>query len=400
MSLNQKINTKIKMMVITPRFPYPVIGGDRLRIFELCRELSKKYSITLVSLCESESDMKLSLPQDGVFDEVHRVLLPKWKSYFNCVKAIPTQKPLQVAYYECTEFSSLINKLAPEFDIVLAHLVRVADYAKDLNCIKILEMTDAISMNYRRFIDNKNSTGLKGLIYKFEYKRLNRYEKSITEQFDLSVLVSEHDKDFLFSNSKLSDKVLVCSNGVDLSKLPYEFSPSSKEIIFIGNMFSSQNFDAAYWFASQVMPILIQRGDFKFKVIGRIRDDAKARLLKLDNVIVTGAVDDIVGHARGALVGVCPVRLAAGVQNKILEYMALGIPSITSSIGLEGLFAREGESILVADDPNDYVNHILELESNATLAKSISTNAVNYVKEQHSWSGKLAPFIDRIDLLF
>ncbi|EJG0318347.1 glycosyltransferase, partial [Vibrio parahaemolyticus] len=184
------------------------------------------------------------------------------------------------------------------------------------------------------------------------------------------------------------------------SKLPYEFSPSSKEIIFIGNMFSSQNFDAAYWFASQVMPILIQRGDFKFKVIGRIRDDAKARLLKLDNVIVTGAVDDIVGHARGALVGVCPVRLAAGVQNKILEYMALGIPSITSSIGLEGLFAREGESILVADDPNDYVNHILELESNATLAKSISTNAVNYVKEQHSWSGKLAPFIDRIDLLF
>ena len=242
-----------RILVVTPRFPYPIIGGDRLRIYELCRQLSKNYSITLISLCENRIELNYHLPNDGVFSKVHRILLTKKQSYINCFFALPTNKPLQVAYYQSGEFNELVKEQAKEHDIVLSHLIRVAEYVKDLPNKKILEMTDAISMNYTRACETKNDAGFKGFIYKIEKNRLNIYEKKIARDFDVNILVSKYDKDFLFEQgTDVYDKTLVCSNGVDLSKFKYEFSPKRKEVVFIGNMFSAQNVDAAIWFSKNV----------------------------------------------------------------------------------------------------------------------------------------------------
>lgn len=387
-----------RILIITPRFPYPVIGGDRLRIYEICKNISKEYSLTLVSLCESTDEMNMDIPSDGVFSSVHRVLLPKWKSYLNCLLALPTKMPLQVAYYKSRKLSLLVNKLSSEHELVIPHLIRTADYAKLLDCPKILEMTDAISMNYSRVIEKKNDAGLKGVIYKVEKSRLNSYEKKIAKFFDCNVLVSQFDKDFLFTpNTDDYDKTLVCSNGVDISKLTYEFTQNKKEVVFIGNMFSAQNVDAAMWFAKECLPLLRKNGDYIFKVIGRIKPDDELKLNRHDGVTVTGAVDCVISHARGSIAGICSVRLAAGVQNKILEYMALGLPTITTSTGLEGLDSIPDKDIIVADTPQDFVQSILRLESDESYAENLSINALQYVREHHSWTGKLAPFTDKIN---
>jgi glycosyltransferase involved in cell wall biosynthesis len=387
-----------KILVLTPRFPYPVIGGDRLRIYEMCKELSKNYSLTLLTLCESQYEMELSPPEDGVFSEIHRIFMPKYRSYISCMLALPSDTPLQVAYYKSAKFDKVLNELYKEHDLILSHLIRVADYVKKLSIPKVLEMTDAISMNYERVCETANKAGIKGIIYRLEKNRLNRYEKDIVKDFNLNILVSQFDKDYLFEpNSDGSRKTIVCSNGVDTSKLSYEFSPTSKELIFIGNMYSAQNLDAVTWFAEQVMPKLRKLGQYRFKVIGRIRPYDENKLNLIDGVIATGAVDNIDSYARGAIAGICSVRLAAGVQNKILEYMALGIPTITTSIGLEGLAALQDKDILIADTIEDYIKHIQELENNPSYAEMISLNAHEYVKKSHSWSGKLKPVISAID---
>lgn len=389
-----------KILVLTPRFPYPVIGGDRLRIFELCKELSKYYEITLLSLCESQLEMDFDIPSDSVFKHVHRVYLPKWKSILNCILALPTKKPLQVAYYHSDKFNKTVKSISSSHDLVIPHLIRTAEYAKNLDVKKILEMTDAISMNYARVSHIKNNSGLKGLIYRIEKDRLNKYEKNIAAYFDCNVFVSQIDRDFLYFDApEVIDKTLVCSNGVDISKLPYRFIPGGNKLVFIGNMYSVQNFDAAYWFAKNVLPIIRQHGDYEFHVIGKIPADCQKKLMQITGVVVTGAVDSVVEHAKGALAGICSVRLAAGVQNKILEYMALGIPTITSPTGLEGLFAKEGESILVADSPDCYVKHILELKNDMRFAEVIAQNALRYVKEQHSWDVKLKPLVKKVQQL-
>lgn len=385
------------ILVLTPRFPYPVIGGDRLRIYEICRELSNSYSITLASLCESNDEMEYVVPDDGVFDSIYRVYLPRWKSYLNCLTALPSSTPLQVAYYSSSKFAKLVNALSKDHDLVLSHLIRVADYAKHLNLGKVLEMTDAISMNYFRVSETKNQAGIKGLIYKVEKNRLNYYEKNIAKSFDCNVLVSKFDRDFLFEHDQvLFEKSLICSNGVDLEKLPFKFSPEGNFVVFIGNMYSAQNMDAALWFARETMPLLRKHGDYTFKVIGRIKPENERKLMAYEGVIITGSVDDVVEHARGAIAGVCPVRLAAGVQNKILEYMSMGLPTVTSSIGLEGLEAKPGSDILVSDTPREFVESILLLNRDIQLAEKIAKSAYLYVSEHHSWSGKLRPLSEKI----
>lgn len=380
------------ILVLTPRFPYPVIGGDRLRIYQICKELSKNYKVRLLSLCENEEEMSFSV-QDDVFYSIDRVLLPKWQSYLNCLIALPTVKPLQVAYYQSKIFKGKVEELLVQCDACLAHLVRTSNYLLETSTPKVLEMTDAISMNYGRVAITKSS-GFKNLVYTVEQKRLKAYEQAIAEQFDTSLLVSQVDKDYLFlPETDVYSKVLVCSNGVDTNLLSYQFNPASKQLVFIGNLYSVQNLDAALWFSKNVMPLLRLHGDFSFKIIGRIKDKDRGQFTSLEGIEVTGAVESIIDESRGALAGICSVRLGAGVQNKILEYMALGLPTITSEIGLEGLEAIPDKELLTANNENEYIDAIMSLVNSPELTRSLSENGRSYVVNNHSWESRLSPVL-------
>lgn len=389
-----------RILVLCPRFPYPVIGGDRLRIYQLCRELSKAFDVSLLSLCETRDEIQYPLPDDGVFSLVERVYLPKWRSYLNCAAALPSRRPLQVAYYSCKGFERKLLELLPKHDLALAHLIRTGDYLKGVSAPKVLEMTDAISLNYERVMRVAKTAGFKQRVYSLEHKRLKRYEQSIINNFDLSVLVSEVDRDYLISDdSTKKSRVLVCSNGVDLRGFPFKEYRNSEEIVFIGNMLSVQNLDATIWFARQVMPLLLQRGNFTFKVVGRIGEEQARMLRRLPGVEVTGAVESIPDATTGAFLGVCPMRLGAGVQNKILEYMALGLPVLTTTMGYEGLSAVEGRDLEIADTAEEMTDRIVALHANQSRRLQLAIAAREYVLKQHEWSAMLSPLIERIQRL-
>ena len=393
------IENKKSILVLTPRFPYPVIGGDKLRIYHLCKVLSSQYQLTLLSLCESKDEMEFEIPDDGVFQKVVRVYLPKWKSYVQTLLALPSKIPLQVAYYQCRAFSYEIGRLLPSHDAVLAHLIRTGDYVRNVNKINILEMTDAISLNYGRVKQFNRVGGLKEVVYRIEAKRLKKYERSIVNDFDLSVLVSSTDSDYLFGPHGRED-VLVCSNGVDLSELP--FSPpsmSSKVVAFIGNMRTVQNLDACNYFIEQILPLLRKRGDYKFRIVGSITDELANYFCQFANVEVTGRVKSIASAVKDVSVGVCPMRIGAGVQNKVLEYMALGLPTVTTTIGYEGIDAAPGRDLLIADTPDGFVEQIIWLSEHDDNAIVMARNAREFVETTHDWSSILQPFTKRLTTL-
>ena len=391
-------NQKKRILILTPRFPYPVIGGDRLRIYQVCKALSTRFSLTLLSLCESKAELSMSIPRDGIFDRVERVFLPRVHSYFNALMALPGRTPMQVAYYRCDAFARSVQRLLPEHDGVLSHLIRCGEYVRGAAKPKILEMTDAISLNYERVCTLNESTGFKGLVYRVEASRLKTYEQKIIDDFDLSVLVSETDKLFLVGES--NNRVLVCSNGVSLRQLPFLKRTDSKPVIvYIGNMASVQNMDACLYFAKDVMPQIVKRLQATFRVVGKISDDNATRLRALPNVEVTGPVDDIAKAVANARIGVCPVRLAAGVQNKVLEYMSLGLPVVTSQIGLEGFQARPEIDLLVADTAEQYVCQIERLWNDGSLASSLAQNGRTYVEAHHDWEARLKPMLDRVSAI-
>lgn len=389
---------KKRLLILTPRFPYPVVGGDRLRIYQVCKALSGRFSLTLLSLCETDAEMVMPLPADGVFDRVERVLLSRSRSYLNTLLALGGTTPLQVAYYRSAAFARAVEQLLPEHDGVLSHLIRCAEYVKGTNKPSILEMTDAISLNYERVRKLKNAGGLKAQVYRLEATRLLAYERRIVEAFDVSVLVSETDRMHLVGAAH--EKVMVCSNGVALEHLPFKDRRDSRPVIvYIGNMASVQNMDACLHFARDVMPLVSQRVDATFRVVGRISDGDAAKLKAFANVEVTGPVDDVASAVEDARLGVCPVRLAAGVQNKVLEYMALGLPVVTSSIGLEGFSAQPERDLLVADTPEDYATTIARLWDDEIRMAHLASNGRAYVNAHHHWGNRLAPLIERVAML-
>lgn len=386
---------KKRLLILTPRFPYPVVGGDRLRIYQVCKALAERFSLTLLSLCETDAEMTMPLPADGVFDRVERVFLSRLRSYLNTLLALGTKTPLQVAYYHCPAFAKMVDRLMPEHDGVLSHLIRCAEYVKRADKPRILEMTDAISLNYERVRQLKDAGGLRAQIYRLESRRLLTYERRIVDAFDMSVVVSETDKVHLVGAKH--GKVMVCSNGVALEHLPYrERHHSQPVIVYIGNMASVQNMDACLYFARDVMPLVTQRVHATFRVVGRISDGDAARLRAYPNVEVTGSVENVAAAVEDARLGVCPVRLAAGVQNKILEYMALGLPVVTSTIGLEGFEAQPQKDLLVADTPEENAEVINRIWDNEEVKRQLAVNGCAYVNAHHQWTSRLAPMVNRI----
>ncbi|HBA1247999.1 TPA: glycosyl transferase family 1, partial [Escherichia coli] len=215
----------------------------------LCKELSKKYDLILLSLCDQPLELEINI-NDSVFKEIHRVYLPKYKSYYNVLKALVTQKPLQIAYYQSDTFKNKYNKLIKQCDAVFCHLIRVADYVKDTDKFKILDMTDAISLNYSRVKKLASKKSLRAIIYSLEQKRLESYERSVANLFDLTTFISSVDRDYLYPNP--GSNIHIVNNGVDTSALRYikrEIKIDKPvELIFIGNMYSLQNMDAAKHF--------------------------------------------------------------------------------------------------------------------------------------------------------
>lgn len=383
--------------MLTARLPYPSIGGDRLRIYELSRALSRTHRLTLLCLCETKEELHRLLPDDGIFTKVERVLLPRWRSLLNTIAAVPTSTPLQIAYYRSAEFARRLTSLLSQHDCCLAHLIRTGAYLRNLHIPKVLEMTDAMSLTYSRARQLRKTNPLMALVYGLEAPRLLRYERSIIRDFSATILVSDVDKDFLLDGMS-NENVIVAPNGVDTSLLPYaDRTTSDPVIIYIGTMTSAYNLDACLFFATEVLPRARRVIDCRLRVIGRIRPSERRRLMALDGVEVLGNVPNIAGAVGNARVGVAPIRVGAGIKNKILEYMALGLPVISSPIGLEGISARPGIDLLLAERPEEYVEQLARIWHDRELASSLSRHGLNYVKTHHSWALTTRPLIGAIE---
>lgn len=381
-----------KVLVLTSRYPFPVVGGDRLRLYYLCRELSKDYDLTLCSLCENRHEMEISPPPNSPFQRIERVLLPRWRSILNTAIALPTRTPLQVAYYRSANFRRLIDELLPEHDACLAHLVRTGDYVRHAAASpRLLEMTDAISLNYTRVKALRSTRNLKALVYAFEARRLKEYEMAVLDDFDAVSLISDTDRAFLLEGLE-KPNVFICSNGVDLSQMPFTARQAKKPIIvFIGNMTTVQNLDACQYFIDMVLPLLHRKLDVVFRIVGRINGSEAERLSRFSNVEVTGEVPSISSAVADAWLGACPMRIGAGVQNKVLEYMALGLPVISSPIGAEGLGVSHGKDILIAQEAEDYAEAIMDLWRTPQYARTLAEAGRHYVEQEHDWSTRCVP---------
>jgi len=373
-----------KMLVLTPRLPYPVIGGDRLRIVQLCEALSESFKLTLLSFCESREECQAQIPND-LFSEVHRIYLPRWKSYFNVLTALIGSEPLQIAYYRSAKFREKLEELISGCDVVLAHLIRTGQYLVGRDDVPyVLEMTDAISLNYSRMLNDRVAPSIKKTIFALEFARLREYEIKIIHQAPLVWLVSETDK--LFLDSRPISTVEIIRNSVDLHSFPFNPVPSGGDTIaFIGNMDTAQNQDACLYFIRSILPMVRAREMLKFRIVGNASKRVAKMFRKYEGVEVTGRVDEIRNAIDSKVFcGVCPVQAGAGIQNKVLNYLALGLPCIVSRVGVEGIDAEPGRDLLVFNDAEEAARQVLAVYYDSDLRTRLAFAGRKAVEEGFS----------------
>lgn len=373
----------MKLLILTSRFPFPVEKGDKLRLYHQIKGLSKNHDLSLCALSDYEVSAESINEIEKYCKKVHIIQQNKIQIYASGLNSLMGKRPLQVAYFYQksiqTKIKDIINQEQP--DHIYCQLIRMAEYLFDSQIPMTLDFMDAFSAGALRLANN--STGLKKLFWKREAKKLSNWEQRAYQKFHRHIVISKQDEQSIINDS--SQTISIVPNGVDLEH--FKPKPQSKkyDLVFVGNMGYSPNIQAAIYLVEKVYPLLVRSfPDLKILIAGA-RPSAAVKALGSDNITISGWVEDIRKAYLAAKIFVAPLFIGAGLQNKILEAMALGLPCITTDLVNNAIGANPGTEILIANSPETFSQKAKNLLQNNDLCAQISNKGNEYISANFSW---------------
>ncbi|MBK8846448.1 MAG: glycosyltransferase [Bacteroidetes bacterium] len=379
----------MKILYLTSRFPYPLEKGDKLRAYEFIKHLSKNHEIILFALNETEVTQNQLAQLQPYCSQIHTEVISKINSYFNLIKNIIGYLPFSVVYFKRYSAQSKIDALISEFqpDHIVCHLIRMSEYVKHIDKIpKTLDYMDAFGMGMSRL--GERSSFPMSMFARMEQKRLEWYEESIYEHFENHIIISEQDRQHITKTD--GGHIHIVPNGVDLDYFNPAQVPAKKyDLLFAGNMNYPPNIETVLFIHDKVLPLLYKDfPDLKFVIAG---DNPDARVKALasgdgtNRVTVTGWVDDIRPYFYESKLLFAPMQISIGLQNKILQAMAMQTPCVISNLANNAIHATHGVQAYVGSQPEEYAAHITKLLNSEAERNNIANNAIKFVRENFDW---------------
>ena len=382
----------MKILFLTSRLPYPLYGGDRLTPYKFIEHLARKHEVHLLTFIESKDQERFVPKVESTGAGVETIYLPRWVSYLRCALSLVRSAPFQVCYYLSNRMRRAVRDqvrtLRP--DLVICHLIRMAPYALPITeCKRIIIVADAISLSLKRSLPYRGP--LMRVMASLEYRKVKASEIEALQAFDAATVASDLDRQVLLE-AVPEARLSVVTNGVDLEY----FQPGSDlydpyQCVFVGNMHAYPNQDAVRWFAKDLLPLVRKRVPAaEFHIVGAYGPPDLQVLEQFPGVHIVGQVDDLRSVVRSAAVSVCPMRIGAGIQNKNLEAMAMGVPVVTTTFGYEGIQAEKGKEILVADDWDDFASAVAEMMLDRQRREHVAQAGRRFVEDHFRWETQLA----------
>ena len=377
----------MRILVLLPRFPYPLDKGDKLRAYHQIAELSKRHEVYLFALSHTKVNHDDYDHLHKYYTAIDYVQIHWWESAWGIIKAIFAGQPLQLGYWNSTQARHAYNQWEKQVqpDVVYCQMVRTIPTVKDSSCRKVLDFQDALSLNTRRRMER--SHGLWRLILRYEYKALQRTEQQALSFFSQTTIISATDR------NAISPSVNIVPNGVDTNYFSTKQSTPSKKhtIVFTGNMSYAPNVDAARWLVKEIMPLVWKQCPYGVNVLIAGADPKPAvKALAGPKVTVSGRLDDIREAYASAKIFVAPMRIGSGMQNKLLEAMSMGLPCVTTTLAATPLGATNWEHLLVGDNAEELADLIVKLGIEE-LHDTIAEGGNRFVKENYSWPAAVQP---------
>lgn len=378
----------MRILFVTPYVPSLV----RIRPFNFIKYLAKDHQVTVLSLHRNEREKEHISILQPCCERIETIHLPAWHSLLNCLRALPTATPLQAVYSYSRPFQQRLRQLLAQshYDLVHVEHLRGAYVVRSLTDVPcVYDSVDCISLLLERVLQN-NESPLQRLVAGLELPRTRRYEATMLRSFDQILVSSDDDRVALerLCPPSESPRISVLSNGVHLAYPADDVHQQEADnIVFSGKMSYHPNVDAVRYFCRDILPVVkAMRPGVTFDVVGS-NPTREVQALARDGFIrVIGQVPDVRPYLRRATVAVVPVRYAVGIQNKVLEAMAMGTPVVASPVASRALTARHGEDFLVAGNPTEFVGQIIRLLDDVGLRERIGSNGRHYVEKNHEWS--------------
>lgn len=374
----------MKLLILLSRVPYPIEKGDKLRAFNQIKQLSKKHEIVLFALNDTPLHKDAISTLKLYCSEIKIINLSKFTRLTNLIKSFFNGNPFQVGYFYSKKAQNEVDILVKQHkpDHIYCQLIRTAEYVKKHSGIpKTLDYMDVFSKGMERR-SYAASIYIK-LIFKEEHRRLLKYEHDIFDYFQNKIIISEQDRE-LIPHEK-NKEILVISNGVDTDYFKPIEQKKEFELLFNGNMSYPPNIESVEYLVKKVLPLVLKTHPNVRLLISGTSPSQKVHALRSRSVFVSGWTKDIRDNFSKSKILVAPMQISIGLQNKLLEAMAMNIPCITSSLANNALGAENGKSILVANEPEEYAELIISLLENETKAKEVATNAYNFVLQNYNW---------------
>jgi sugar transferase (PEP-CTERM/EpsH1 system associated) len=378
----------MKIFVLLSRIPFPTEKGDKLRAFHQIRCLSKNNEIILCALSDSPVNPEAIKNLETFCSEIH--LIPTRKSGLirSAVTTFFNGNPFQVGYFyrrsAQKRIDLLIKKCNP--DHIYCQLTRVSEYVKESRIPKTLDYQDVFSLGAKR--QAESSSPLLKIFYMMEYRRLLRYEHDIFNKFEHKTIISLPDREVLPHPSR--NDVVIVPNGVDHEYFRPLAAEKTHDIVFIGNMGYPPNIDAARFLAKKIFPEVLKQNPDATLLIAGANPALKVQLLRSHHITVTGWLPDIRESYSKSRIFIAPMRIGTGLQNKLLEAMAMEMPCITSLLANQALGAKENEEILIGNTAKEYADHIINLLKNKSKSESLAKKGHTFVKREFSWEKSTA----------
>jgi len=384
--MNTSSKHKKKLVIIVSRFPFPLEKGDKLRAYYQLKELSETFTISLITISDQRVK-KTDLEEVRKYcSTIYFIKLSKLSILFNLIFHVFTKKPLQIGYFYSSKNKMRIKQILKEVkpDTIYCQLIRVAEYVKNYHdCPKTIDFMDALSKGMERRA--AKAPFYSKWLFTLEANRLSQYERKIFDYFEHHIMISEQDKKYILHPDQ--KKIVCIPNGVD--NRFFETAPSEKDmdIVFVGNLSYAPNVEAAIYITQKLIPKLLKvNPSIKTLISGATPHPSLCKAInKIPSIELTGWVDDITSSYRRGKIFVAPLFIGTGMQNKLIEAMALGLPCITTTLANNAIGGKHLESIYVADSLESYIEGINKLLSDQQLYSTIQQNAKNLVKDKYNW---------------
>ena len=386
----------MNILFIAQRVPYPANKGEKIRSFNQIKYLADiGHNVHVISPIEDKNEVLYS-EQLAEFDRItcdYQILPAK---LLRLLSGLLKNESLSVANFYSKALQPKIDDALQNmsFDAVICTSSAVAKYVFQSDVLSslpkkpqlLMDFMDLDSDKWQQYAD-KSSFPMR-LIYQREAKLISQYERTIQQSFDACFFIADAEVNLFKKKASDANNVYVLGNGMNTKEFyPAENAPKNDAPVFLftGVMDYKPNVDAVVWFVEEIWSgILNQYPKARFIIAGMNPNNAVQELTKITGVETTGFVDEILPYYHKSDYFVAPFRLARGVQNKVLQAFACGLPVISTPMGAEGIDCEENKDILLANNQHEFLSAIKMLEKDSEFKQQLSDNALTLIHEHYS----------------